>query len=116
LARSGNPVEWKEDPAVYLCTGCHGVAPVTGQGEKGHTHPLMEARAELLGSAAALPSTMTPTGRVNCDSCHRPHKARTEGGYYILEVIDSANKDPRAIKPPIDFTSLCFTCHPTAKY
>lgn len=116
LARSGNPVEWGDDPGVYLCTGCHGVSPGTGKGEKGHTHPLMNARAESLTSPAEPPVTTTASGRVNCDSCHRPHEARTEGGYYILEKIDSPNRDPRAIHPPIDFTTLCFTCHPPLKY
>ena len=116
LARSGNPVEWGEDPLVYLCTGCHSVAPGTGRGAKGHTHPLMKAQIENLGHPAELPITTTPSGRLNCDSCHRPHEAKTAGGYYILEVIDSQNKDSKAIHPDIDFTEVCHACHESGKY
>lgn len=116
LARSGNLVEWEEDPGVYLCTGCHGVSPVTGPGEDGHTHPLMNARMEILGNAADPPVTLTPSGHVNCDSCHRTHEAKNEGGYFILESVSGLNRDPRAIRPFIDFNSLCFSCHQAAKY
>jgi predicted CXXCH cytochrome family protein len=116
VARSGNSIEWADDEGVYLCTGCHGAAPGTGPGEKGHTHPLMEARMETLGRESQFPITNTLSGHINCDSCHRPHEARTGGGYYIMEIIDSPNKDPRVVHPPIDFTSVCHSCHLPGKY
>ena len=54
LARSGNPVEWAEGGENnYLCLGCHGVNPTTGDKAGGHTHPLMEADAARLGRAVA---------------------------------------------------------------
>ena len=112
LARSGNRVEWTAgQEQYYLCTGCHGATPGTGSGEKGHTHPLMEADAAALGTPVAPPLSATPTGKVNCDSCHRPHGASTSGGVYILETIEGLNTDPRAIKPQINFTPTCLGCH-----
>jgi predicted CXXCH cytochrome family protein len=114
VARSGNDEEWKENPAVYLCAGCHGTNPST-MGE-GHTHPLMSAKAAALGKAATPPVTYTATGRVNCDSCHRTHGAPPQTGYYILEVGISANTDPRAIRPEVNFTGLCHSCHTADKY
>ncbi len=116
LARSGNPIEWEESEGVYLCTGCHSANPGTGTTEKGHTHPLMNAKIEFLGRAPEAPVTATPNGRVNCDSCHRPHGARTEGGYYILEKLEGVNADPLVVHPKIDFTVLCHGCHETGKY
>ncbi len=116
VARSGNSVEWADDEGAYLCTGCHGEAPGTGAGPKGHTHPLMTARVATLGREPAPPITATPAGHINCDSCHRAHEARTGSGYYILELVESTNKDPKAIHPAINYTSTCYSCHPREKY
>ena len=107
LARAGNPVEWEDDDGIYLCTGCHTASPGTGTGDKGHTHPMMDARIETLAREVEPPVSATPTGRLNCDSCHRPHEARTEGGYYILEVVDARDNVPLLVHPAIDFTALC---------
>lgn len=116
LARSGNSVEWNEgQESTYLCTGCHSVNPKSGE-VKSHSHPMMEADAAKLDRAAPLPVTMTPGGKVNCDSCHRPHEAITRGGYYILEHIEGLNTDPEALHPTIDFTSFCHLCHSSGKY
>lgn len=129
LARSGNPVEWGEgeqegeengegeqeaDEAIYLCTGCHTANPATKS--TGHTHPLMSADISLMGKEPLLPVTATPGGRVNCDSCHLPHNAPDAGGYYILEVVEGPNKDPKAIAPRVNFTKLCHACHEADKY
>jgi predicted CXXCH cytochrome family protein len=116
LARSGNPVEWEDGrEATYLCVGCHSVDPVTGQA-KGHTHPTMKANMAALGREAAAPITATPSGHVNCDSCHRPHAAATASGRYILEAARGQNTDPLAIQPQIDFTGVCHGCHDRGKY
>lgn len=112
FARSGNRQEWLPDgEAHYLCTGCHGARPATAEAEKGHTHPLMVADMKRTGQEPAPPVTATPTGKINCDSCHRPHEARTSGGRYILEAVNGENADPLAIRPQIDFTVLCLGCH-----
>lgn len=112
LARSGNPVE-PEAGDNYLCIGCHreswGAAA-----RQGHTHPLMRPDISKYNIKPFPPTTYTPSGHLNCDSCHRPHEARTSGGYYILEAATSKNNDPRAIHPAIDFTPLCSHCHPHA--
>jgi len=116
LARSGNPVEWVPGgETAYLCAGCHSVDPGTGQ-TKGHSHPMMNADAQKLGRVVVPPVTITPNGKVNCDSCHRPHEAITKGGVYILEHVDGLNTDPRAIHPRIDFTGTCHLCHDPGKY
>ena len=117
VARSGNRQEWETGgESGYLCTGCHGVRPATAETDKGHTHPLMNANAAALGREPILPLTATPTAKVNCDSCHRPHDARTKGGVYILESVDGESTDPLAIHPLIDFTVLCHGCHDAKKY
>jgi len=117
IARAGNRMEWApDDESQYLCTGCHGARPATADANKGHTHPLMNANAALLGREPLPPLTATPSGKVNCDSCHRSHKARTRGGVYILEAVDGESTDPLAIHPLIDFTVLCHGCHDAKKY
>jgi predicted CXXCH cytochrome family protein len=117
IARAGNRMEWTLDgEALYLCTGCHGARPATAEAEKGHTHPLMDANVLLLGREPTPPLTGTPSGKVNCDSCHRSHEALTRGGVYILEAVDGANPDPLAIHTQIDFTVLCHGCHDAKKY
>ncbi|MBI4914292.1 MAG: hypothetical protein HY825_00450 [Acidobacteria bacterium] len=117
VARSGDGVEWEADGEdAYLCTGCHGLKPGTAGGQKGHTHPLMAADMKREGRAPTPPVTVTPLGKVNCDSCHRPHEAITKGGYYILEAVESGNADPRAFHPEVDFTVLCHSCHDEKKY
>jgi predicted CXXCH cytochrome family protein len=116
LARSGNPVEWQPGgESGYLCAGCHSVDPGTGA-TKGHSHPQMTADAAKLNRIVTAPATITPSGKVNCDSCHRPHEAITRGGVFILESVDGTNTDPRAVRPPIDYTVLCHLCHDPGKY
>jgi hypothetical protein len=116
LARAGNPVEWKEgEMDTYLCTGCHSSNPATKG--SGHTHPLMTADVTLMpGEVPKPPITATPSGKINCDSCHRSHNAPSNGGYYILELVTSENTDPQAIQPKIDFTEVCHSCHESTKY
>ncbi|MHB8836151.1 MAG: cytochrome c3 family protein [Candidatus Methylomirabilia bacterium] len=116
LARSGNPVEWTGgQETVYLCTGCHSVDPATGQ-VKGHSHPMMKADVVKSGMTVALPMTATPSGHLNCDSCHRPHEAATAGGRYILEAARGQNTDPLAIQPKVDYTLVCHACHSSGSY
>jgi len=116
LARSGNPVEWAEgQETIYLCTGCHSVDPVTGQ-VKGHSHPMMKADMAKSGMTVVPPMTATPSGHLNCDSCHRPHEAATPGGRFILEVARGPNTDPLAIRPKVDYTLVCHGCHASGNY
>jgi len=116
LARSGNPVEWSEgQEVIYLCTGCHSVNPATGQ-VKGHSHPMMKADMVKSGMTVIPPMTATPSGHLNCDSCHRPHEAATAGGRYILETVRGQNTDPLAIQPRVDYTQVCHACHATGSY
>lgn len=111
VARSGNTLEWSPGgESAYLCIGCHSLEPATGD-TKGHTHKMMDADVSKLPRPANSPVTTTPSGHVNCDSCHKPHGAATPGGVYILEVVGGKNTDPKAIQPQIDFTSLCLSCH-----
>lgn len=114
LARAGNEYEWGDDIGIYLCTGCHGDNPVT-EGE-GHTHPLMDADVQKLTRGPIPPATYTTGGHLNCDSCHRSHGAMTEGGCYILEMVNGQNEDPKAIQPMIEFTPLCHLCHNPDEY
>jgi hypothetical protein len=76
----------------------------------------MNADIARLGRAPVPPVSATPSGRINCDSCHRSHEAVTAGGYYILEVISSSNRDPQVIHPPMDYTVVCHSCHDPQKY
>jgi predicted CXXCH cytochrome family protein len=115
LARSGNMIEWEEGKEnLYLCTGCHTANP--GTMGKGHTHPLMSADVLALAEEPKPPVTVTPGGKINCDSCHVTHGAPSAGGYYILEVVRSANTDPKAVQPTIDFSMVCHSCHEASKY
>jgi hypothetical protein len=117
LARAGNPVEWVAgEEEKYLCTGCHGTTPGSVKGEKGRTHPLMNAEIAALGNEVSEPLTETPSGHMNCDSCHRSHGAHTASGVYILEVVEGKNSDPAAIKPEIIFTPVCRGCHLEGNY
>lgn len=116
LARSGNGVEWGDDEGVYLCTGCHQANPATMSVAKGHTHPLLNARIEALGQPPVAPASATVEGHMNCDSCHRPHEARTASGYYILEAVSGIGKDPLTVHPEIDYTPLCHLCHEPGRY
>jgi predicted CXXCH cytochrome family protein len=117
LARSGNEIEWApEGEGSYLCTGCHGTSPGAARGEKGHTHPLMTADLAELGNEVSPPLSGTPSGHMNCDSCHRPHGAHTASGVYMLEIVEGLNTDPKAIKPKIAFTPVCHGCHDPGKY
>lgn len=119
LARSGKNVEWEDaaDPSGttgynnYLCTGCH-----LSRGTTGPNHPLMSADLQKLKGEPTPPVTMTSGGHLNCDSCHRPHGARTASGYYILEDVQGSNTDPKTVHPRIDFTVLCHHCHDAKDY
>jgi hypothetical protein len=91
------------------------VAPGTGE-TKGHSHPMMDADATKLNRLVPLPTTITPGSKLNCDSCHRTHEAKTNSGYYILETVDGQNADPRKVHPAIDFTVLCHSCHDASSY
>ena len=116
LARAGNGIEWAAgEEGKYLCTGCHSANPGKGNAAKGH-HPLMDADVAKLGIPPQPPLTGTPSGRVNCDSCHRSHNAHTAGGVYMLEIVEGLNTDPKAIKPKITFTPVCHGCHDPGKY
>jgi predicted CXXCH cytochrome family protein len=108
LARSGASVEWAVgEENRYLCTGCHSVSP----GTAGQSHPMMIADVGKLSQAVLPPATITPKGHLNCDSCHRPHRAVTASGYYILEAVGGAGTEPLTVHPKIDYTSLCRLCH-----
>jgi predicted CXXCH cytochrome family protein len=116
LARAGNLVELNPgEETVYLCTGCHSANPGKENASKGR-HPLMEADMAKLGTPPRPPLTGTPSGHINCDSCHRSHGAHTPSGVYMLEMVEGENTDPRAIKPKIDFTPTCHGCHDPGKY
>ncbi len=109
LANGGNDAEWGNDLGVYLCTGCHGLNPATKA--EGHTHPLIDGNVSALSQAVAAPATYTINGHLNCDSCHRPHGAKVEGGYYIMEAVGGLNAEPKTVHPAIDYTVLCHLCH-----
>lgn len=118
LAKAGNPVEWGDDGEntgsdAYLCTGCHGVSPKTKG--SGGTHPLMSADITKM-NVPLPPVSVTPAGRMNCDSCHRSHGAVTGSGYYILEAVTGENVDPLTVHPDIKFDILCNYCHTSDKY
>ena len=122
LAPADENASWTtEAPEDYLCTGCHMLDHDTF-GES-HTHPTMNADRSAFPDiftdhllADELPVTYTDEGRINCHSCHTTHNAVTRGGVYILKVVGGENLDPKAIKPKIDFTTLCHSCHPSDEY
>ena len=107
--------EWAVgSPDQYLCSGCHGEQPATvGQGQ---THPLMETDGILNNGGvmeliAEEPITFTEGKKINCETCHLPHNAPAEGGYYILRIVRSSNRDAKSIHPPVRANELCRKCH-----
>jgi predicted CXXCH cytochrome family protein len=118
LAPAGEHIDWYEDyPEEYLCTGCHGNSPTTIGG--GLTHPLMNADSSLYATIKTShllsnehPVTYTENGAVNCHSCHKAHNAALAGGVYILKVGRGDNIDPKAIRPKLEYSDLCDSCHP----
>lgn len=96
----------------YLCTACHSATPGGGS-----THPVIHgvgmaaAGATVQGGAnpAGNGVSLTPGSFVNCESCHQPHDADTDGDTLILEqasLFGSGN---------LNETDLCAACH-TDKY
>jgi hypothetical protein len=98
----------------YLCTACHGSAPGGG-----NTHPVLPVyttnMSNIVGSNAGAANNFvthvgdntgsSTTGDINCESCHRPHDADTEGSTYILEAAGGT------LGTYIDEAVLCSSCH-----
>jgi predicted CXXCH cytochrome family protein len=122
LAPADENSEWAPGYAEdYLCTGCHSENPST-EGS-GHSHPTMDADSRSYPfiytghlQSDEVEATYTDNGAINCHSCHRTHNAVIRGGVYILKVVEGNNTDPKAIRPSIDFTTLCHSCHPASDY
>jgi predicted CXXCH cytochrome family protein len=115
LAPAGREREWSIGfPDQYLCAGCHGEQPATvGQGQ---THPLMLTDGMLSNGGtmplvADDPIVFTSGKKINCETCHLAHNAPVEGGYYILRIVKSSNKDAKAVHPPVRANELCRKCH-----
>ena len=84
-----------DDDPSGLCEGCHGHSP----GGSGTPHPmtgdLVSRSGKPLNTASRHVRANAPEGNatfsgsdgtgMNCDSCHQPHDADTEGGTYIYE-------------------------------
>ncbi len=104
LATAGERYDMGESDDDFLCTGCHGVFL-----RKYDIHPLRSASVGRFPPTP--PATITEERHLNCLSCHRNHGAPAQGGSYILKKVDGENTDPRAIRPRIDFRSLCLSCH-----
>ena len=134
LARSGSYKEWLESDVFkyqiggdrgsenrvdkYLCTGCHGLSPNThpGGGGEGFTHPMMDADGSAMKPID--PAKLTYNKHVNCESCHSPHEADSNGGFFILNKVSRRGEqggipDPYAIleRVQIEFAPLCQLCH-----
>jgi len=138
LARAGGYKEWLDSDVFqvqvggdrgaedrvdkYLCTGCHGLNPNTRPDAKGEglTHPLMTADGNKF--PANLPAKETFNKHVNCESCHSPHEADSNGGFFILRKTDlkmknsstvSSRPEPYTIKQRTDIEEapLCQKCH-----
>ncbi|MBI5115453.1 hypothetical protein HZA56_03185, partial [Candidatus Poribacteria bacterium] len=110
--------------ASELCEGCH------GQNPSGKTHPLtgdiVDSTGLPLDSINNNPPAANPpngnatypggTSRdsMNCDSCHQPHDADTNGGTYILEdnVTGTATGNTRGASiPDLRYNTFCKECH-----
>ncbi len=115
-----------------LCMGCHTLPSMTGHHPM--TGDLISTRDGLPlktagGSAYAVPldnATYPGSDRLNCWSCHRPHKAQTVTGARVLKKgigagvlgvsgtgVDrqydiSPTGDSRLVT---DYTPLCDSCH-----
>jgi hypothetical protein len=114
LTKSGNSLgstgTW--DNNSTLCTACHGASPGTGS-----THPTLPTSTAVASAyvqtnnAADDFVTLTTTGgggtanQVNCESCHRPHDAKTAGYSRILE--DASGQAATYLNE----TLLCINCH-----
>ena len=120
-----------EDDPSGLCEGCHGESP----GGVGLSHPMTadivfrtgrplttngrSTRRTIEGNA-----TYPAANALNCDSCHQPHDADTQGGTYIYEsgentapqhdVTSSNEIDGRTRGsqiPDIEDSAFCTSCH-----
>jgi hypothetical protein len=90
--------EADDDPSG-LCEGCHGHSP----GGSGTPHPMTGDVVSRTGKALSTSSSYTraevqgnatypgPNG-LNCDSCHQPHDADTDGGTYLYESYTSGQE------------------------
>jgi predicted CXXCH cytochrome family protein len=93
-----------DDPSG-LCEGCHGHSPGGG----GTSHPMTGDLVTRTGKELATDSSHTrrdiqgnvtypADNGLNCDTCHQPHDADTDGGTYIFD------SDPHS-DPQYDVTS-----------
>jgi predicted CXXCH cytochrome family protein len=121
-----------EDDPSGLCEGCHGHAP---GGTGGRSHPMTgdivsrtrqplttngrSTRRSLEGNV-----TYPAADGLNCDSCHQPHDADTQGGTYIYESgqhtnpqhdVTSSNEVDGRVRgseiPDIEDSRFCTSCH-----
>jgi hypothetical protein len=82
-----------DDNPSGMCEGCHGHAPggtphpMTGDIVSRSGLPLNTASQYLRVGAPAGNATFSGSdgSGMNCDSCHQPHDADTEGGTYIYD-------------------------------
>jgi predicted CXXCH cytochrome family protein len=119
-----------DDPSG-LCEGCHGTSP----GGSGTPHPMTGDTVSRTGAALTTTGLYTrgviegnatyPAGdALNCDSCHQPHDADTQGGTYIYESgqdtpivhdVTSSNlvdgQARGATIPDIEDAPFCDSCH-----
>ena len=115
LSASGNNATDASGTANdYLCTACHGATP--GGGSTHPTMPNFQANmSNIVGSNAGAADNFvthvgdntggSSTGGINCESCHRPHDADTQGSTYILEAAGGV------LGTFIDEALLCSSCH-----
>lgn len=96
------------DNGSTLCTACHGAAPGTGV-----THPVLPtvttAASTYIQTADGTNDYVTLTtvntaNQINCESCHRPHDAKTAGYSRILEDATTAGGF-------LNETVMCINCH-----
>jgi predicted CXXCH cytochrome family protein len=120
----GDPSAGAGDYASELCEGCHGPNP------GGKVHPLtgdiVDGTGVALDSTNNDPPAANPPGgyatypagttadSMNCDSCHQPHDADTNGGTYILEdnITGTAVGNTRGDTiPDLNYMPFCKNCH-----
>jgi hypothetical protein len=120
----GDPSAGVGDYASELCEGCHGASP----GGKAHplTGDIVDGTGLPLDSTSNDPPAANPPAgnatypaaatadSMNCDSCHQPHDADTNGGTYILEdnITGTATGDTRGgAIADLNFMPFCKNCH-----